>query len=99
MMSYKVEYLKEAKMDFKKVDGSQKVLVRKSIAKIEKYGNRAGEKLSGELSGCRKLKHRKAGLRVVFRESEQGIEIMQIVAIGKRSDEEVYKLAEKRLKQ
>ncbi|MFL2072868.1 type II toxin-antitoxin system RelE family toxin [Marinilactibacillus psychrotolerans] len=96
-MVYKVEFIEEAIQDFKKLDRSQQILIRKSILKIEKYGMQVGEDLRGELSGCRKLKHKKAGLRVVFRETKKGLEIIQILAIGKRSDKEVYKSATKRL--
>ncbi|API88042.1 addiction module toxin RelE [Marinilactibacillus sp. 15R] len=96
-MVYKVEFIEEAIQDFKKLDRSQQILIRKSILKIEKYGMQVGEALRGELSGCRKLKHKKAGLRVVFRETKKGLEIIQILAIGKRSDKEVYKSATKRL--
>lgn len=96
-MVYKVEFIEEAIQDFKKLDRSQQILIRKSILKIEKYGMQVGESLRGELAGCRKLKHKKAGLRVVFRETKKGLEIIQILAIGKRSDKEVYKSATKRL--
>ncbi|MFJ1626417.1 type II toxin-antitoxin system RelE family toxin [Marinilactibacillus psychrotolerans] len=96
-MVYKVEFIEEAIQDFKKLDRSQQILIRKSILKIEKYGMQVGEALRGELAGCRKLKHKKAGLRVVFRETKNGLEIIQILAIGKRSDKEVYKSATKRL--
>ncbi|SJN25040.1 hypothetical protein FM115_03205 [Marinilactibacillus psychrotolerans 42ea] len=96
-MVYKVEFIEEAIQDFKKLDRSQQILIRKSILKIEKYGMQVGEDLRGELSGCRKLKHKKAGLRVVFRETKNGLGIIQILAIGKRSDKEVYKSATKRL--
>lgn len=96
-MAYKVEFIEEANQDFKNLDRSQQILIRKSILKIEKYGMQTGEPLRGKLAGCRKLKHKKAGLRVVFRETKKGLEIIQILAIGKRSDKEVYKSATKRL--
>lgn len=37
-MVYKVEFIEEAIQDFKKLDRSQQILIRKSILKIEKYG-------------------------------------------------------------
>ena len=45
----------------------------------------------------RKLKHRKLGLRVIFRNPEAGIEIIEIVAIGKLLDDEAYEIAVERL--
>ncbi|GEN51647.1 hypothetical protein APE02nite_23120 [Alkalibacterium pelagium] len=80
------------------MDGSQKILVRKSIAKIQSYGMEVGQPLKGELSGCRKLKHKKAGLRIVFRESKKGLEIIQVIAIGKRENQDVYHAAADRIK-
>ncbi len=57
----------------------------------------AGEPLRGDLKGCKKLKRKKAGLRVIFREAKFGIEIIEIIAIGKWEDAIVYSIATKRL--
>ena len=54
--------------------------------------------MHGSLSGCRKLKNKKMGLRIVFREANGKIEVIQIVAIGKRDKKEVYTTAENRMK-
>lgn len=97
-MSYDVVFIEEAKKDYQALDGSQKILVRKSIAKLQAYGMEVGQPLKGELSGCRKLKHKKAGLRIVFRESEKGLEIIQVIAIGKRENQDVYHVATDRIK-
>jgi len=96
-MSYDVQLAYGSDEDFRKLDGSQKIQVLKSFAKIEKYGMLAGEKLKGKLSDCNKLKHKHLGLRVVFKECEKGIEVIEIVVVGKRTDAEVYATAEKRL--
>jgi mRNA interferase RelE/StbE len=64
------------------LDGSEKVVVDKALKKIQVFGMQAGAALNGELSACRKLKHRKMGLRILFRESPNGIEIIQIVCKG-----------------
>lgn len=58
---------------------------------------RVGGPLVGELAGCRKLKHRKACLRVVFKESSRGIEIIDIIAIRKQEDSKVYETAKRRI--
>ena len=86
-----------AEKDFFELDGSQKTQVLKSFAKIEEHGMQAGERLSGKLYDCNKLKHKKLGLRVIFREHDSEIEVVEIVVVGKRADSEVYTLAEKRL--
>ena len=54
--------------------------------------------LHGELAGCKKIKWRNAGLKMVFRIREDGmVEIAEIVAIGRRDRSEVYKTAVGRL--
>ena len=86
-----------SRVDYSGLDGSQKRQVLKSLTKIEKNGMNAGQPLHGKLWDCRKLKHRKLGLRVIFRQSEVGIEIIEIVVVGKREDDEVYEIAADRL--
>ena len=54
--------------------------------------------LHGELAGCKMIKWRNAGLRMVFRIREDGmVEIAEIVAIGRRDRSEVYKTVVGRL--
>lgn len=96
-MSFKPKFSELSLKDLNKLDGSQKKQIAKSIEKIEQYGMAVGEQLHGELFDCRKLKHKKLGLRVIFRQSDIGIEIIEIVVIGKRADSEVYDIARKRL--
>lgn len=98
-MSYQVELTPEAQKDYHKLDNSQRLHIDKSFEKLEQQGMLAGEALRGKLSGYRKLKHRRLGLRVIFRETATGIEIIEVVAIGKRSDKEIYTIAESRIKQ
>jgi len=91
-LSYKVELIPEAQDDFYKLDNSQRLHVKKSLIKLENQGMLAGEALHGNLAGYRKLKHKKLGLRIV------AIEIIEVIAIGKRSDNEIYTISEKRIK-
>jgi len=81
-LSYKVELIPEAQDDFYKLDNSQRLHVKKSLIKLENQGMLAGEALHGNLAGYRKLKHKKLGLS----------------AIGKRSDNEIYTISEKRIR-
>ena len=96
-MTYKPLLTDFSLSDYNSLDGSQKKIVRKSFSKIKKYGMNTGQELHGKLSDCRRLKHKKLGLRVIFRQSDIGIEIIEIVAVGKREDKEVYNTAERRL--
>lgn len=97
-MTFKINFTKDSLQDYEKLDNSQKIQIRKSMLKIEQSGMQTGQPLRGKLADCRKLKHKKLGLRVIFRQSDLGIEIIEIIVVGKRDDEEVYQLAEKRLR-
>ncbi len=94
---YQIEWTQYSKGDYDDLDGSQKIFVDKALDRIISKGMEAGQPLNGSLSHCNKLKNRKMGLRVVFREVEGKLQIIQIVAIGKRDKDEIYKIAEKRL--
>jgi len=96
-MTYKIEYTKKSQSDYDNLDNSQKIQIQKSLSKVESHGMDAGQPLYGKLSGCNKLKHKKLGLRVIFRRSSKGIEIVEIVVIGARGDNEVYDIAIERL--
>ena len=96
-MKYIPKLTEYSNVDYKKLDGSQKKHILKSFNKIEQHGMNAGQSLHGKLWDCRKLKHKKLGLRVIFRQSDNGIEIIEIVVIGKRGDNEAYDVAEERL--
>jgi len=104
-MNWRVEYLPEAHDDLRKLDGSQRLLVRKAIEKVSKnplsaseggYGKPLGNKGTTNLSGFLKIKLRNAGLRVVYQviRSDNG---MLVIIIGARSDDEVYEEARRRI--
>ena len=102
-MSWNVKYLPEALDDFRKLDGSQKILVRKAIQKVCQnplpeteggYGKLLGNKSSTNLTGFLKIKLRGAGLRIVYQLIRQG-DYMLVIVIGVREDEEVYEIAQK----
>lgn len=101
-----VKYLPEALDDLDELDGSQRKLVLKSIEKVRKnplsqqeggYGKLLGKKGNTDLTGFLKIKLRASGLRLVYKVIKQK-DRMLIVVIGAREDEEVYSIAEKRIK-
>jgi len=59
---FEVKLAYGAERDFQDLDGSQKIQVLKSFTKIEKHGMQTGERLSGKLKDCNKLKHKKLGI-------------------------------------
>lgn len=105
-MNWKVTYLPEVLEDFRKLDGSQKLLVRKAIDKVSQnplpeneggYGKPLGYHQTLNLSGFLKIKLRGAGLRIVYQLIRQD-GAMLLVITGAREDDEVYELAESRIK-
>lgn len=94
---YQIEWTEYSRDDYDKLDGSQKIFVDKALNRIKMYGMDAGQPLHGALAKCNKLKNKKMGLRVIFRESQGKIEVIQVVVIGKRDKKAVYKTAESRI--
>lgn len=104
-MIWDVEYLPEAIGDLRKLDGSQRLLVRKAIRKVQGnplpssqggYGKPLGNKGGTTLSGYLKVKIRSAGLRIVYQLREHNGKMLVII-IGARADDEVYELANQRI--
>lgn len=91
-------YNEDAMKDYRRLDGSAKKLVNVGLRKLEERADEIGKPLAGPLRGCKELKYRKDGIRVVFRIAGEVIEVVDIIAIGSRADSEVFKTAEKRLK-
>lgn len=87
---------KLAEKDYQELDGSKKILVDKGIDKIKVQGMQAGKPLKKELHGYREIKHRRAGLRTIFTETDNKIYI-EIVAVGKREDGEIFKIVKDRI--
>ena len=105
-MNWQLIYLPEAEKDLKGLDGSQQILVRKAIRKVQQnplpvdeqgYGKPLGNLSGNSLAGFLKIKIRSAGLRIVYKliQTENS---MLIIIIGARADDEVYEMAQKRAK-
>lgn len=97
---YRLNFWKEAEAEYKRLDGSQLVFIKKGLKRIKINGLNCGEPLHGKLEGYRKLKNRKMGLRIVFGQDPvtKQIEVIDIIAIGKRRNLEVYNDALLRIK-
>lgn len=103
MAKFEVKFYEEAKEELHSLDGSEKLLVFKALSRIEERGDEIGDPLENKrglnLTGCRKVKLKKQGIRIVYRIDGEEVEVVDIIAIGKRADEEVYKAAYERLTQ
>ena len=105
-MAWDVEYLKEAVKDLSTLDPPQRLQVLKVIQKVSEnplprseggFGKPLGNHAATKLSGYYKIKLLRLGIRVVYGlVRKRGV--MRIIVISVRTDEMVYKLAEKRLK-
>jgi len=104
-MKWDITYLPEALDDLRRLDGSQRILVRKAIQKMAAnplpeneggYGKLLGNKNNTNLSGFLKIKLRGAGLRIVYKLVKIEDRII-IIVIGAREDEEAYESAYKRI--
>ena len=101
---WELSFLPEAREDLRALDGSQRIRVVKAIAKVqsnplpsseEGYGNPLGNKRLSQLSGLMKVKLKSDGIRIVYK-LERIEHAMRIVVIGVRSDDAVYREAQKR---
>ena len=85
---FKVEfYDKTAEKEYLSLDGSVRALRADEI----------GKPLSGLLAGCRELKFRTDGIRVIYRIRDGHVEVVQIIAIGTRDKDRVFDLAARRM--
>ncbi|MDO5425978.1 MAG: type II toxin-antitoxin system RelE/ParE family toxin [Eubacteriales bacterium] len=95
-MSWEIRYLPEALEDLRRLDGSQKLLIRKAVQKVCQnplpeteggYGKLLGKKGTTNLSGFLKVKLRGAGLRLrIVYQLVRREEHMLVIVIGMRED-------------
>ena len=101
---WELSFLPEAREDLRALDGSQRIRVVKAIANVPSnplpsseggYGKPLGNKRLSQLSGLMKVKLKSDGIRIVYK-LERIEHAMRIVVIGVRSDDAVYREAQKR---
>ena len=98
MKNWKVKLTEDTKQDFKSLEGSQRKLVLKQLLKLEKnpyYGKPLGNKLGLDLTGYYKLYADKKKIRIIY---TLETDTVKIIAIDKREDLKVYKIASERIK-
>jgi len=95
--TWKVELIPEALVDFNWLDGSLKKRILKQLVKLErnpKCGDPLGNKAGINLEGYFKLYADRKRIRIIYEEINH---IIKIIAIDKREDMEVYRIALKRI--
>lgn len=102
-MNWSIEFLPEANDDLGRLDGSVRPQILKGIRKVSQdplsdgYGKPLGNLSGSDLSWLMKIKFKKIGIRVVYK-VEITDNVMKIIIISARSDNQVYEEAEKRRK-
>jgi mRNA interferase RelE/StbE len=101
---FQVGILEGARKDFMELDGSVRQIVQKQILKLKENADIVGKELGNshntKLVGCREIKLLEAGIRIVYQITGEKIDVLEIVlilAIEKRKDFQVFKIADKRL--
>lgn len=97
--TYKIQFHPEALKEFCQLDGSVKLLVKKQLEKLQKsplLGEELGNENGYDLTGYRKMYVNKKQIRIVYSIKDEVL-VINIVAIGKREDMEVYADASKRI--
>ena len=98
-MIWGIEFLQEAEKDMKRLDHSVQIQVLKGMPVSQGgYGKPLGNKENTNLTNLMKIKFRDIGIRVVYK-IEYVDEVMKIIVISARTDEQVYKEASKRRKE
>jgi len=98
-MSYEIVLKVEADEELSKLSHREKILVFKQFKKISispELGQKLGNKSGLDLSGCRKMYVDKKKIRIIYKVIDTQI-IIEIIAIGKRDEMQVYKDASQRL--
>ena len=98
------EEKEEAKKDMKKLERSASLQVLKGIQKVSRnplpvqeggYGKPLGNKNGANLTNLLKIKFRDLGIRVVYK-VERVEDVMKIIVVSARTDEQVYREAARR---
>lgn len=98
-MPYKVVLTALAAQDFRSLDDSVKEQVARQLRKLETsphLGEHLGRRGDLDLTGYYKLYVARKAIRIVYRIVETEV-IVEVVAIGKREDFEVYREAVRRI--
>lgn len=83
--------------EYRSLDGSTRVMVDKGLLRLEQRADVIGKTLSGTLAGCKELKFRADGIRVIYRIVNGHVEVVQVIAIGPRDKDRVFEIAARRI--
>ena len=95
----------DALKEYEAIDNSVIDIVDKALEMLlyraDEIGKPLGNKRDMKLAGCKEIKLRDAGIRIVFRVKNKVVQVLRVVyilALERRSSDFVFKLASKRYK-
>lgn len=92
---YALEFLEQAIEEYESLDRAVRAQIGKKLIKRLSNPHVPKDRLKG-LDGAYKIKLRKAGVRLVYQVIDNELVVL-VIAVGSRSDNEVYKAARKAL--
>lgn len=102
---FDVRFDADALTEYQRLDNALVTIVDKALARLEERADEVGtplqNKYATKLHGCKEIKVRDAGLRIVFRVTEQTVEVLRVVyilTIERRNLDVVFRVADKRLR-
>lgn len=94
-MTYKLVFKTDALKEWNKLDPNTRELFKKQLVKRLQNPRVGSAKLNG-MKDCYKVKLRSVGYRLVYQVRDNEL-VISVVAVGKRSRNQVYKAAIKRI--
>lgn len=101
---FDLRFDEDAYKEYERLDNSVAEIVDNFFDELEIRADEIGKDLtnkhSTKLHGCKEIKLKKAGIRIVFRVTNEIVDILRIIyilTIEKREDDIVFRIADKRL--
>lgn len=95
MTTYNLDFFKDAKKEWDRLDESIRIQFRKKLAQRLANPHVPPARLSG-MPNCYKIKLRSVGYRLIYQVEDETITVV-VVAIGKRERDDAYRRAAQRL--
>ena len=97
---FDVRFDADALAEYQRLDNAVVTIVDKALARLEERADEVGtplkNKYATKLHGCKEIKLRDAGLRIVFRVTDQTVEVLRVVyilTIERRDLDFVFRMA------
>lgn len=102
---FDVRFYVDALAEYQRLDNALVTIVDKALVRLEERADEVGtplkNKYATKLHGCKEIKLRDAGLRIVFRVTDDAVEVLRVVftlTIERRDLDVVFRVADKRLR-